>query len=112
MPKNSTNKLAKPPYNLAHPTGVCRPKPSDFGLFDVLGDAMEWCQNRSVYYPTDHPLVEDAEQVVEVRDNELRVLRGGSFLDYAPGVRSANRANVQPANRANAFGFRVARTYP
>jgi formylglycine-generating enzyme required for sulfatase activity len=87
-------------------------KPNDFGLFDMLGNALEWCQNRSVYYPTDHPLVEDAEQVVEVRDSELRVSRGGSFLDYAPGVRSANRANVQPANRANAFGFRVARTYP
>ena len=38
-------------------------KPNDFGLFDMLGNALEWCQDRAIYYPTDRPLVEDAEQV-------------------------------------------------
>ena len=55
-------------------------KPNDFGLFDMLGNALEWCQDRAAYYPTDRPLVEDAEQVGEVRDSESRVVRGGSFF--------------------------------
>ena len=60
-------------------------KPNDFGLFDMLGNAMEWCQDKErYYYPTDRPLVEDAEQVGVVRDSENRVLRGGSFVADAP----------------------------
>jgi formylglycine-generating enzyme required for sulfatase activity len=38
------------------------------------------------------------------------VLRGGSFNNNAPNVRSAYRNNNQPDNRNNNNGFRVAST--
>ena len=87
-------------------------KPSDFGLCDLLGNAMEWCQDGGGYYSTDRPLVEDAEQVGVIRDKNGRTLRGGSFRDGAPYVRSANRYGAQPGFRNAGDGFRVARTYP
>jgi serine/threonine protein kinase/formylglycine-generating enzyme required for sulfatase activity len=92
------------------PVGSLRP--NDFGLCDMLGNAMEWCQDKITYYPTDRPLVEDAEQVGVVRDSEGRVLRGGSSLTNAPLVRSADRNLHQPDYRLTNNGFRVARTYP
>ncbi len=87
-------------------------KPNDFGLFDMLCNAFEWCQDESRYYVTDRPFVEDAEQVGAIRDKSLRVLRGGSFLNLAPLARSADRNCSQPDLRVNLSGFRVARTYP
>ena len=69
------------------------------GLFDMLGNAFEWCQNLPFLYPSDRPLVEDSEQTGEVRDSESRVLRGGSFYSYAANVRSANRDFTRPVYR-------------
>ncbi len=86
--------------------------PNDFGLFDMLGNAFEWCQDEPFFYSTDGPLLEDSERVGVVRNNESRVLRGGSFLYNAPYVRSAYRTAYQPDDRNFFSGFRVARTYP
>ena len=87
-------------------------KPNDFGLFDMMGNAWEWCQDQPYAYQSDRPLVEDAEQAGVVRDGESRVLRGASFLVFAQYVRSADRSFNQPADRFGNNGFRVARTYP
>jgi hypothetical protein len=89
-------------------------KPNDYGLFDMLGNALEWCQDGWSKYP---PSVkgkasEDREGELPADKDEPRVLRGGSFLDFAPLVRSANRVANQPDYRFNSNGFRVARTYP
>ena len=40
-----------------------------------------------------------------------RVLRGGSFGDFAPAAESADRYDNVPDDRFVDFGFRVARTY-
>ena len=53
-------------------------KPNDFGLFDMLGNAQEWCHNRGLNYPTDKG--DDLPDGVVVTDKESRVLRGGSFI--------------------------------
>ncbi len=89
-------------------------KPNDFGLFDMLGNVLEWCQNDWRYYPNDCPLLEDTEQVESrvVRDAVGRVFRGGSFLDNAHFARSASRSFDQPNDRSGSYGFRLARTYP
>jgi hypothetical protein len=81
-------------------------KPNDFGLFDMHGNAWEWCQDsyRSLV-PTDNP-VED----LTVNDADCCVLRGGSFDTNAPLVRSAYRLLTYPDNRSNNVGFRVAST--
>ena len=87
-------------------------KPNDFGLFDMLGNSIEWCQERIRLYPTDRPLVEDVEQPEEVQNGHGRVLRGGSFYSPAAHVRRAYRSNFQPFYRGVVLGFRLARTCP
>jgi formylglycine-generating enzyme required for sulfatase activity len=81
-------------------------KPNDFGLFDMLGNAMEWCQDR---YDPQRP-GRSVEDHPAITDDSKRVLRGGSFLFQPPYVRSARRLKDQPNYRDYSVGFRPART--
>jgi serine/threonine protein kinase/formylglycine-generating enzyme required for sulfatase activity len=96
-----------------HPSGQKRP--NELGLFDVLGNASEWCTGTvDQSWDPERPrprddvlqllLVEDTKQVVDSR--------GGSFLDPSADVRSANRNLRRPNERLPFFGMRLARTCP
>jgi len=94
-----------------------RPKPNDLGLFDMLGNALEWCQDGIYYYPDLkygqcglYP--EAGVDIKHIRDRLSRLLRGGSFDYRAVFVRSGHRNWFAPANRNNLNGFRPARTLP
>jgi formylglycine-generating enzyme required for sulfatase activity len=84
-----------------HPVGSL--KPNGLGLFDVHGNALQWCQE--IYAEVDF------KDKGIVYDRYGRVLRGGSFSYPARYVRSAHRIWFGPAERFGYFGFRVARTY-
>jgi formylglycine-generating enzyme required for sulfatase activity len=88
-------------------------KPNDWGLFDMLGNAFEWCHDAGLYYikHADGSVTDDEPPVDALNDRGTRVLRGGGFMSVASGVRSAYRGAYQPANRFVYNGFRVARTY-
>jgi len=89
-------------------------KPNDFGLFDMYGNALEWCQDSYRGYPVGSKSTL-SEEIVErdaVTDRTSRVLRGGSFDSNARGLRSANRDSDFPDDRSGNVGFRAARTYP
>jgi formylglycine-generating enzyme required for sulfatase activity len=81
-------------------------KPNDLGLFDMLGNAREWCQEGI------RPLQagEDVEDKNDIKDTYGRALRGGSFLHIAGHVRSAHRTWDRPNYRSDNYGFRPART--
>jgi serine/threonine protein kinase/formylglycine-generating enzyme required for sulfatase activity len=86
-------------------------KPNDLGLFDVYGDAVEWCQDRSLTYPVGtqtQPRV-DREDLVPVLERDARVVRAGAVISSASVMRSANRGRLQPLNRGP-LGLRVVRT--
>jgi formylglycine-generating enzyme required for sulfatase activity/serine/threonine protein kinase len=89
-------------------------KPNDFGLFDVLGNAFEWVQDPTFYYPNPergNP-VEDIAYIKDIKDiQNSRLLRGGSFVNQPLGVRSAFRNWDAAAFRGNISGFRPARTF-
>jgi formylglycine-generating enzyme required for sulfatase activity len=89
-------------------------KPNDLGLFDLYGNVAEWVQNPAGLYgwPGGDRPKEDAEYSLDVRENRIRLLRGGGFADQAPDVRSANRFTAPPSLAVPGAGFRVARTYP
>jgi formylglycine-generating enzyme required for sulfatase activity len=93
-------------------------KPNDFGLFHMLGNAMEWCQDPARSYRPGTPAnpVLDLENKGDIEkgifDNNGRLLRGGSFSNQASTVRSADRLTYVPADRLANVGFRVARTLP
>jgi formylglycine-generating enzyme required for sulfatase activity len=84
--------------------------PNDFGLFDMLGNALEWCQDGFAAEAVIDTGTTDRETVI---DPDLhRVLRGGAFV-YGPGLlRSAARIRYRPTERDFFIGFRVARTLP
>jgi len=90
------------------PVGSLRP--NDFGLFDMLGNVTEWCQNGFADYrpgtlerPSD-----DRDEAGELKLH--RVLRGGSFI-YRPAiVRCAYRFKFEASVDVNDVGFRIART--
>jgi eukaryotic-like serine/threonine-protein kinase len=97
--------------NHAWPTATL--EPNDLGLFDMLGNAMEWCFDRYSDYPEQKDKVfEDTPPTQPVEAAETRVWRGGAFLYLPSFVRSAFRDSYQPDQRNNSFGFRPARTYP
>ena len=98
-----------------HAWPVGRLKPNDFGLFDIHGNVWEWCQNRYLPYaelPRTLAVEDTEDNELQILDTEAdrRVLRGGSFLNRAPIVRSAAR-NRYRASTANYYvGLRVVRT--
>lgn len=87
-------------YVQTHPVGT--KLPNSFGLFDMLGNVFEWCQDwyhdTYVGAPTDGSAQLSAGQ-------RFRVVRGGSFYNAGPG--SASRGSSYPDNRVNYIGFRV-----
>src|SRR5262249_424735 len=87
-------------------------KPNDFGLFDMLGNGLEWCQDPMSNYQVGrggYP-VEDREFVGTVLEVQSRILRGGSFVAPAMRNRSAHRTRLAPSYLNNYHSFRVART--
>ena len=83
-------------------------KPNDYGLFDMHGNANEWCHDR--YRITPAASMIDAFSPIPGR--EPRVVRGGSYQDGAAQVRSAARRRSLPGDRNATLGFRIARSYP
>lgn len=87
--------------------------PNDLGLFDMLGNALEWCHDPFAYYPA--PMgslaIEDAEhKEKEVTDSSGRMLRGGGFDLHSGLVRSSFRLGYLTTTRVLDAGFRPART--
>jgi formylglycine-generating enzyme required for sulfatase activity len=77
----------------------------------MLGNALEWCQERVLYYNTDLLMNNDKEDIRDISSTQVRVLRGGSFVDQPMLVRSAYRFRYVPADRGFNAGFRPARTF-
>jgi formylglycine-generating enzyme required for sulfatase activity len=89
--------------------GVGSLKPNDLGLFDMLGNAWEWCHDARESYPAGP--AEDREKPGAVTAAGERVLRGGGFFSAAADLRSAHRFGFHPQASFRLAGFRVARTW-
>jgi formylglycine-generating enzyme required for sulfatase activity len=87
-------------------------KPNEWGLFDLYGNVWEWCQDRALPYPRPAPgqASEDKEDILDIRDNQNRVIRGGAFNSPASYVRSAYRNFKRPSAGDIYIGLRPART--
>jgi formylglycine-generating enzyme required for sulfatase activity len=87
---------------------VGQKRPNDFGLFDVHGNVLQWCQDE-VTLPTSAS--EDVEDTKSITDQQSRVLCGGSFYSFAYYARSAYRSNCQTPFSKIDTGLRLARTF-
>lgn len=87
-------------------------KPNDLGLFDIYGNAMEWCQDEGDFYKVAEGQVRvDTEETdLTISRAQTRVLRGGSFFYMPRSIRSAFRDYYRPTAGIMYVGVRPART--
>ena len=89
---------------------------NDYGLYDMVGNVMEWCLDA---YETDYysrssfrnPIAGDS--LTDLMDNfhdvtSLRVLRSGYWYNSPMHVRIADRYRASPDDASRGYGFRCA----
>jgi formylglycine-generating enzyme required for sulfatase activity len=73
-----------------------------FGLFDMHGNAWDWCQDWFGGYPKNDVVDPNGPDA-----GQYRVLRGGSWDDLPWYCRSAYRSRYEPGRRGHYIGFRL-----
>ncbi len=87
---------------LGQTTAVGSYAANGWGLYDMIGNVFEWCQDRFGAYPAGSVI--DPQGAVT---GSGRVSRGGFWRNFAWYCRSANRVSDYPDDRLNLIGFRV-----
>jgi formylglycine-generating enzyme required for sulfatase activity len=77
-------------------------KPNAWGLFDMHGNVWEWCKDWYGSYASG-PETDPSGPAA----GSGRVLRGGSWINFANNCRSARREEGEPCARGGVEGFRV-----
>lgn len=81
-----------------------RKKPNAFGLYDMLGNVMEWCQDKYGAYPDKTSAITD---YISASSSRNRVLRGGGWNSPAEDCRLSARFSAGPGRDNNETGFRL-----
>ena len=96
-------------YAVTAPVGSFRF--NDFGLYDMIGNVWEWCEDRCNW---EGKVVTDTYRngIVDPLcvKGSYRVIRGGCWNNLPRCVRSAFRFNYSPGSRYSGLGFRLLRT--
>lgn len=82
--------------------------PNEFGLYDMHGNVFEWVED--CWHENYKGAPRDGRAWTWGGNCALRVLRGGSWFNRAPLLRSAFRGASKMTHRYTHYGLRVART--
>ena len=86
-----------------HPVG--EKEPNEYGLYDMHGNVWEWCEDDRHGNYNGAP--DDGRAWVDEPRGSGRVVRGGSWYEFAGACRAAIRDGGGPSYRIDFFGFRL-----
>ena len=90
-----------------HPVG--QKKPNAWGLFDMLGNVNEWCED--LYFKMQYSRKPD-DPHKGASDGRYRVMRGGSWFHSAKSLRVSTRFSFHPEDGGEIVGFRCVKNIP
>ncbi|MBN1662226.1 MAG: formylglycine-generating enzyme family protein [Deltaproteobacteria bacterium] len=85
-----------------HPVG--QKKPNAWGIYDMLGNVWEWCQDWHGDFPTGEVIDPAGPE-----SGSSKIGRGGSWNNLAKYCRIENRNYFNPEEKLDRLGFRLAR---
>ena len=81
---------------------IAMKKPNELGIYDMSGNAMEWCSDWYELYSE-----ENQENPTGPETGSSKVLRGGSFMQNTHRCRVAHRGYGRPDNPMSFTGMRL-----
>lgn len=86
-------------------------KPNAFGLFDSLGNSLEWCIDAYAGRPHDQVhIVDDWERHTTLDNEAWRILRGSHLYCESRLLRATDLWTFRPISAEGHYGLRLART--